>query len=69
VHGHCTRTRQGSLQVSQGKKMIFTTVEIDFYHRGVDFYHGGHGVLFFFPFFFSLWKFNQSKGVEYIQGG
>ena len=30
----CTRSRHGSLQVTQGEKMIFTTVEIDFYHRG-----------------------------------
>jgi len=29
-----TRSQQGSLHVSPGKKLIFTTVEIDFYRRG-----------------------------------
>ena len=37
----CTRTRHGSLRVSQGnkiltpRKLIFTTAEIDFYHHGI----------------------------------
>ena len=29
-----TRSGHGSLRVLQGKKLIFTTMEIDFYHRG-----------------------------------
>jgi len=48
--------------VSQGIKLIFTTVEIDFYHRGnrflppgeIDFYHRG---IYFFP----LWTIVDRK--------
>jgi len=54
--------------------MNFTTVEIDFYHRGNRFFSTVEFsfLFFFFPFFFLPWTFNQSNGdtknVEYIQG-
>ena len=30
----CTRSQRGNLRLTQEKKLIFTTVEIDFYHHG-----------------------------------
>ena len=68
----CTRSRHGSLRVSQGRKLIFTTMEIDFYHRGnwfltlwklifitveVDFYHRGNDFYYRWKLIFTVLDF------------
>ena len=41
-HYPCTRSKHENLRLTQEKKLIFNTVEIDFYHHGIGYNHSGN---------------------------